>query len=174
MPTTKPDRAVAARFLASTNRSKRVDLAAVDPSSTDGIRKKKAVDEVETGELRQRLAHVADLLNANKDHRVLLVLQGLDGSGKSGIVKHVVGAMTPSIVRVRCFKEPTPTEQRHDFLWRIEQELPEPGELVVFDRSHYEDLVVPWVTGELDTAGFKARAATINRFERDLAKRKRS
>ena len=82
---------------------------------------------------------------------MLLVLQGLDTSGKGGTVRHVVGQMDPQGVRITSFGPPTPEERRHDFLWRIRRALPEPGIVGVFDRSHYEDVV--------DRAGPQARPA---------------
>ncbi|HQV56457.1 MAG TPA: polyphosphate kinase 2 family protein [Ilumatobacteraceae bacterium] len=170
MGSAKKRPALAEEFRAVTNNAQRVDLAAIDPGAHRSISKRRATDDVESGKLRDRLARLSDLIDANRDRSVLLVLQGLDGSGKSGVVRHVVGAMTPSIVRVRAFKEPTAAERRHHFLWRIEQELPDPGELVVFDRSHYEDLVVPVVEGQLNERELNERATTINRFERKLAK----
>ena len=100
---------------------------------------------------------------------MLIVLQGMDTSGKGGTVKHVVGQVDPAGVRVIAFRSPTAEERRHDFLWRIRNQLPEPGMLAVFDRSHYEDVVAVRVRGIADRRTWSRRYTTINRFEERLA-----
>jgi PPK2 family polyphosphate:nucleotide phosphotransferase len=101
--------------------------------------------------------------------RVLLVLQGMDTSGKDGVVKHVVGQVGPAGVLVRAFKKPTPAEAAHHFLWRIRRALPGPGIIGVFNRSHYEDVLVGRVHGQLDQDAWQRRIDEINAFERDLS-----
>ncbi|WP_103350537.1 PPK2 family polyphosphate kinase [Amycolatopsis sp. CA-128772] len=101
--------------------------------------------------------------------RVLLVLQGMDTSGKGGTVSHVLGLVNPMGVRYAAFKKPTVAEQRHEYLWRIRKQLPAPGQIGVFDRSHYEDILVPRVSGLLTAAERRRRYAEINAFEQDLA-----
>jgi PPK2 family polyphosphate:nucleotide phosphotransferase len=100
---------------------------------------------------------------------VLLVLQGMDTSGKGGTVKHVVGQADPAGVNVVAFRAPTAEERRRGFLWRIRRRLPEPGKVAVFDRSHYEDVVAARVRGAVDRATWSRRYAQINRFEERLA-----
>jgi PPK2 family polyphosphate:nucleotide phosphotransferase len=99
---------------------------------------------------------------------VLLVLQGMDTSGKGGTVGHVLGLVNPMGVQYSGFKKPTAAERRHDFLWRIRKRLPSPGHLGVFDRSHYEDVLVPRVLGELTAAERRKRYTQINAFEKEL------
>lgn len=101
--------------------------------------------------------------------RVLLVLQGMDTSGKGGTVSHVLGLVNPMGVRYAAFKKPTAAEQRHEYLWRIRKQLPAPGQIGVFDRSHYEDILVPRVSGLLTAAERRRRYAEINAFEQELA-----
>src|SRR3954447_6591737 len=99
----------------------------------------------------ERLAELQERLYAEGvtggRRRVLLVLQGVDTSGKGGVVRHVVGAVQPQGVRYTAFKRPTPEERRPSFLWRVRRAVPEPGMLGVFDRSHYEDVLAGAVRG---------------------------
>jgi PPK2 family polyphosphate:nucleotide phosphotransferase len=118
--------------------------------------------------LRPRLTDLHDLLMANEDRSVLLVLQGLDGSGKSGTIKHVISAMNPVGTCVTSFTEPTGKEKAEPFLERIRRALPAPGQVGVFDRSHYEDAIVPRALGQIDDTEFGQRIRTIERFERGL------
>ncbi len=129
--------------------------------------KKRAVREL-VEELRPALFEAHERLMAHADRRVVLVLQGLDASGKSGAIKHVVSAMNPVGVRVSSFKEPTGEEEAEPFLARIERALPEPGMLAVFDRSHYEDAIVPTVRERESDDMVDARVDAIRRFEEDL------
>ncbi|MGW4486090.1 PPK2 family polyphosphate kinase [Amycolatopsis sp. NPDC004368] len=99
---------------------------------------------------------------------VLLVLQGMDTSGKGGTVRHVLGLVNPMGVRYKGFKVPTPAERRHDFLWRVRKELPASGQIGVFDRSHYEDVLVPQVSGLLTAAERRRRITQINAFEKEV------
>jgi PPK2 family polyphosphate:nucleotide phosphotransferase len=100
---------------------------------------------------------------------VLLVLQGLDTSGKGGTVRHVVGPSDPAGVHAASFGRPTAEELRHDFLWRIRQQLPRAGKLGVFDRSHYEDVLAVRVRKLADKRTWTRRYDAINRFEAELA-----
>lgn len=99
---------------------------------------------------------------------VLLVLQGMDTAGKGGVTEHVVGAFGPIGVQYTAFKKPTEEEQAHDFLWRIRKRLPPPGTVGVFDRSHYEDVLITRVHGLVSDADARARYAEINAFEAEL------
>ena len=100
---------------------------------------------------------------------MLVVLQGMDASGKDGTVKHCLGGLNPMSVRVAGFKAPTSTELAHDFLWRIHQVLPQRGEIGIFNRSHYEDVLVVRVEELVPKQVWKKRYAAINAFEQHLA-----
>ena len=102
------------------------------------------------------------------EQRILLVIQGMDTSGKGGIMRHVVGLVDPQGVQLTSFKAPTAEEQRHPFLWRIRKALPDPGMLGVFDRSHYEDVLIVRVHDLVPPTQWKRRYATINTFEEKL------
>ena len=116
-----------------------------------------------------RLATLQEQLYANRDRSLLLVLQGMDTSGKDGAIKHVAGAMNPVGVRVTSFRVPTDEERRHGFLWRVRKALPEPGQVAVFNRSHYEDVGVVRVKGLAEPDVVERRYGEINRFEERLA-----
>jgi PPK2 family polyphosphate:nucleotide phosphotransferase len=100
--------------------------------------------------------------------RILLVLQGMDTSGKDGVIKHVVGQVGPAALRITAFKKPTPAEAAHHFLWRIRRALPQPGVIGVFNRSHYEDVLTTRVHGVIDEQTWRRRLEEINAFEADL------
>jgi PPK2 family polyphosphate:nucleotide phosphotransferase len=106
--------------------------------------------------------------SAGGQRSVLLLLQGMDTSGKGGVTKHVVGAMEPIGLSYTAFKKPTEEEAAHDFLWRIRRELPHAGMIGVFDRSHYEDVLVPRVHQLIDAAELERRYDAINAFEAEL------
>ncbi|NES31501.1 hypothetical protein GCE86_23270 [Micromonospora terminaliae] len=110
-------------------------------------------------------AHLA----GGRPRRVLLVLQAMDCGGKDGTVKRVAGAMNPLGLHIRSFGPPTAEERRHDFLWRIRRALPPPGYVGVFNRSHYEDVLIARVEGLVDEATWRGRYDLINDFERELA-----
>jgi PPK2 family polyphosphate:nucleotide phosphotransferase len=152
-----------------------VDLSAIDTRATPGFEDAKEDAKALLPELGERLATLQAQLYANGrsggEHSVLIVLQGMDTSGKGGTVKHVVGAVDPSGVRVVAFRRPTPEELKHPFLWRIRRQLPEPGMMAVFDRSHYEDVVAVRVRGIVERRTWSRRYATIARFEEGLAAR---
>lgn len=119
----------------------------------------------------QDLFHLADLhdrLMAAGEHSVLVILQGLDGSGKSGTIKHVGRILNPVGAGVAAFKEPDAKEEAEPFLARIRRELPDPGHVTFFDRSHYEDVIVPDVLDDLSDKELSGRIDAINAFEREL------
>jgi PPK2 family polyphosphate:nucleotide phosphotransferase len=151
-----------------------VDLAAYDPRATPGGPKGKAAGLAGIQEMRPRLAELQERLFAQSavggdPRRVLVVLQGMDTSGKGGTVKHVVSGLNPAGLRVRAFKAPTAQERRHDFLWRVRRALPRAGEIGVFDRSHYEDVLIVRVHDLVPRSVWSRRYAAINRFEQSLA-----
>ncbi|WP_153505801.1 PPK2 family polyphosphate kinase [Cumulibacter manganitolerans] len=118
------------------------------------------------------LAGLQERLFANArggaDRRVLLVLQGMDTSGKGGVVEHVLGLVNPGGIRMHAFKAPTEEEKRHDFLWRVRQALPGEGQIGIFDRSHYEDVLIVKVHQLASDAEIHERYEKINAFEREL------
>jgi PPK2 family polyphosphate:nucleotide phosphotransferase len=133
----------------------------------------KARTKLELARTGPLLAERQEMLYANGQtgdpRRILLVLQGTDTSGKDGVIKHVVGQVGPSAVRITAFKKPTPAEAAHDFLWRIRRALPPPGVIGVFNRSHYEDVLTTRVHGVIDEAAWRRRIEEINAFETELA-----
>ncbi|MFJ2937164.1 PPK2 family polyphosphate kinase [Streptomyces sp. NPDC087219] len=151
----------------------RVGLAAYDASATPGGPADKAAGLAATTALAPRLADLQERLyaasTAGDRRRVLLVLQGMDTSGKGGTVKHVIGLFNPSGCRIRAFKAPTQEERNHPFLWRIMKALPEPGEIGIFDRSHYEDVLIARVRELVPRGQLERRYDQINRFEKSLA-----
>lgn len=144
-----------------------------DPGATPVGPGKKAKALEQLGSAGERLSALQEALYAEGvgggSRRVLLVLQGMDTSGKGGTVSHVLGLVNPMGVRYAAFKKPTAAERRHEYLWRIRKQLPAPGQIGVFDRSHYEDILVPQVTGLLTGAERRRRYAELNAFEAELA-----
>jgi PPK2 family polyphosphate:nucleotide phosphotransferase len=118
---------------------------------------------------RERLGKLQYKQYSDGRHAVLMVLQALDGGGKDGTVRHVVTAMNPQGCRVVSFKAPSPEELKHDYLWRIHAHAPRRGEVAVFNRSHYEDVLVVRVNELVPKAQWSARYAQINDFERLLS-----
>ncbi|RYZ46393.1 MAG: polyphosphate kinase [Sphingobacteriales bacterium] len=116
----------------------------------------------------QELDELQNLMYAQGKHGVLVVIQGMDASGKDGLIRDVFGAMNPQGVNVQSFKVPTKEEAAHDFLWRIHKNTPERGMIQVFNRSHYEDVLVTRVHGWCDDDTAKQRMRAINDFERML------
>jgi PPK2 family polyphosphate:nucleotide phosphotransferase len=145
----------------------------IDTSATPGFKGKKADAPNLQLERNERFAKLQEMLYANsrsdEDTRsVLLVLQGMDTAGKGGIVKHVVGAANPQGIRYTAFGVPTEEERKHHYLWRIRRALPPPGHIGVFDRSHYEDVLVVRVHDIVPPKVWGKRYNEINRFERKL------
>jgi len=149
-----------------------LDLDAVDARGTPGFDGDKADAEKAAPALGERLATLQEQLYAEArsggSRSVLLVMQGMDTSGKGGTVKHVVGHLDPGGVHVASFAKPTREELEHDFLWRIRAQLPRAGKLGVFDRSHYEDVVTVRVLGLVDEDTWTRRYDAVNRFEEEL------
>ena len=128
---------------------------------------KKNIKE-ETLRLQSRLDELQNLLFASGEHALLVILQGMDASGKDGVVKKVFGCFNPMGVHVTSFKVPTEEEKSHDFLWRIHRNTPPKGMIHVFNRSQYEDVLITRVHGWCDDATAKKRFSAINNFERLL------
>ncbi|PZG23922.1 hypothetical protein C1I95_01720 [Micromonospora craterilacus] len=158
-----------------------VDLGAIGPRSTPGLPDRLVTGPDRKGWARRQvglvgagLARQQEMLFAgakadpDAGRRVLLVLQAMDCGGKDGTIKRVVGALNPLGVRIRAFGPPTAEELRHHFLWRIRRALPPPGYLGVFNRSHYEDILVPRVQARAPEQVWRPRYAEIEDFEREL------
>ena len=146
-----------------------VDLGEHDPcdkSAFDGG-KTKGLEHIL--DLNQQLQELQEVLYAERKHRVLIVLQAMDTGGKDGVIRHVFEGVNPQGVRVASFKVPSPLELDHDYLWRIHQPMPGKGEMVIFNRSHYEDVLVVRVHELVPPQVWKKRFAQINAFERMLA-----
>ena len=148
-------------------------LSGFDRSSTPGFTGDKAAAEVLLPERGARLSALQEKLYANGrsgDNRsVLLVLQGMDTAGKGGIVRHVIGNVDPQGVDHAAFGVPTPEEKRHHYLWRIRNALPRGGQLGVFDRSQYEDVLVVRVHNLVPSQVWSARYDEINAFEKEIS-----
>ncbi|GGC91132.1 hypothetical protein GCM10011512_17710 [Tersicoccus solisilvae] len=149
------------------------DLAAVDPRSTPGFAGGKTEGQEQLDAGTEELADLQERLFAaskgGAPESVLLVLQAMDTAGKGGIVRHVVGAVDPQGVALTAFKAPTAEELRHSFLWRVRRKLPTPGLIGVFDRSHYEDVLVHRVRRLTPLETIEKRYEQINAFERQTA-----
>ncbi len=146
-----------------------VDLSEVPTNDKKGLSAKKASREL--SEEVKDLNKLEDILAAAKTQAVLVVIQGMDTAGKDGVIKHGMTGLNPAFVRVAAFKKPTTEEAAQDFLERIKKEVPQPGVIGVFNRSHYEDIIVPTVFGTHDAETVEARYARINAFELELARR---
>ena len=112
-----------------------------------------------------RMLDLQERLYAGRTRSLLIVLQGRDAAGKDGTIKHVMGGFNPLGTRVYPFKAPNEVERAHDFLWRIHQRVPETGQVTIFNRSHYEDILVPGVRGWLDEDALARRHEHIRNFE---------
>src|ERR1700694_426507 len=147
----------------------RVDLGAVDPSETNGVKRHQADERMLLDE--EHIMALQEALHAEAKRSVLIVLQGMDTSGKDGTVRYALRGLNPQGTRILSFKAPTPNERRHDFLWRIRRQLPKPGEVAIFNRSHYEDVLIAKVRELASPKVIDQRYDLINRFEADLVKR---
>lgn len=145
----------------------RVDLSRIDPAETLGRDKARAQEELATG--LERLRDLQERLWAEQKHKVLVVLQGIDAAGKGGTIEHVMGAFNPAGCPVTSFKAPSEEERAHDFLWRVHRRTPATGEIAIFDRSHYESVLVERVRGLVPRGVCERRYDHINAFERLLA-----
>jgi len=145
-----------------------LDLSAIDTRGTPGWEGDKHDAEPAFAELQQRIADLQDLLYADGSQRLLVVLQAMDTGGKDGTIKHVFDRVNPIGVHVRAFKKPSEAELSRDYLWRVHAHVPGDGELVVFNRSHYEDVLVVRVHGIVDDERAQRRLAQIRDFERML------
>jgi PPK2 family polyphosphate:nucleotide phosphotransferase len=147
---------------------KKVKLSRHDPDYTAGLKDKEAVEK-KLQENVSRLAELEYLLYAERKHALLIVLQALDAAGKDGTIRHVMSGLNPQGCRVTSFKQPTTEEKEHDFLWRIHKAVPEKGEIGIFNRSHYEDVLAVRVHKLVPKSEWAKRYEQINAFETILA-----
>ncbi len=145
----------------------RVRLKDFNPRAVDKHETKKSALPI-IARLRQQMDELQFKLYAEQKRSLLICLQGLDAGGKDGVVRHVISSMNPEGCRVASFKQPTPVELAHDFLWRIESQTPGRGEVVVFNRSHYEDVLIVRVHDLVPKKVWSQRYEQINDFERRL------
>jgi PPK2 family polyphosphate:nucleotide phosphotransferase len=140
-----------------------IKLSKIDTRAPKDLDKKEIKEKTEA--ILEELEELQNLLFAESKHSVLIVIQGIDGSGKDGVIRNALGNMNPQGVTVKSYKAPTAEEAAHDFLWRIHQHTPQKGMIQVFNRSHYEDILITrvhkWCTDELA----KKRMKAINNFE---------
>jgi PPK2 family polyphosphate:nucleotide phosphotransferase len=156
-------------YIKPLDQDKKVRLGDIDPSGTPGFSKGKEEAVAHLAKLNTRLEALQEELHAEHKHKILVVLQGMDTSGKDGVVRAVFEHVNPQGVRVAAFKVPTPEELDHDYLWRIHKQTPGKGEIVIFNRSHYEDVLVVRVHQIVPDEVWRQRYDHINHFERILA-----
>ena len=154
------------------------DLSAVDPRSRPVGPKDKTAAAADMVDLAARLEGLQDALYAEATvapedgggtRSVLLVLQGMDTSGKGGVIRQVAGLVNPQGLHIASFRKPTADERAHHFLWRIRKQTPQPGQIAVFDRSHYEDVLIARVDSLVPEDVWRGRYDEINAFEAELA-----
>lgn len=147
----------------------KLKLSKWDPDDTDIIGKDKSDARELLETYRVRLEAMQELLYAEGRNKLLVVLQAMDTAGKDSTIRHVFQGVDPLGVRVASFKAPTPHERARDYLWRVHHHVPGSGEIAIFNRSHYEDVLVTRVNGWIDKDECKRRYRQINDFERMLA-----
>ena len=146
-----------------------VVLKKLDPGDTRELRGGKKEAEKKGERLRTQLEELQELMWAEHRRRLLIVLQGMDTSGKDGAIRFLMDGFNATGVRVASFKKPTTPELERDFLWRIHAQVPADGEIVIFNRSHYEDVLIVRVHDLVPAAIWRKRYRQINDFERMLA-----
>lgn len=144
----------------------KVRLKEIDPSETHGVSEEEALERIE--KLGKKIEKLQELLFAAGKTPLLIVLQGRDTSGKDGTIRRLLKHLNAQSTRIAPFKVPTPLELSHDFLWRIHQQVPAKGETVIFNRSHYEDVLVVRVHEFVPKAVWEKRYEAINDFEKHL------
>ncbi|MDZ4759189.1 MAG: PPK2 family polyphosphate kinase [Bacteroidota bacterium] len=145
---------------------KKIKLSTIDTRAPEKFHKEEIKKELQ--KLKFKLEELQNLLYAENKHALLIILQGMDASGKDGAVKNVFASVNPMGCRVTSFKQPTALEMKHDFLWRIHQQVPEKGMIAIFNRSHYEDVLVQLVHNDVEDKVVKKRYEHINNFEKLL------
>ena len=142
-----------------------VNLKKWDPADKSAFKGNKAHGEAKVGQLTARLETLQEMLYAEHKHKVLIVLQGMDTAGKDGVIRKVFEGINPQGVQVASFKLPTPVELDHDYLWRAHQRVPANGEITIFNRSYYEDVLAVRVHDLVPAKVWQRRFAQINEFE---------
>jgi len=145
----------------------KIKLSDISTDAPQGMEKESV--KLMTKEIVKELDELQNLLYAEHKHSILLVLQGMDASGKDGLIRKVLGNMNPQGVNVKSFKAPTEEEREHDFLWRIHRYAPAKGMIQVFNRSHYEDILIQRVHKWIDDKTAEKRMRAINDFEKLLS-----
>jgi PPK2 family polyphosphate:nucleotide phosphotransferase len=148
--------------------STNVSLKKADPAETGAFSGGKDEAAGVLGELNKKLGGLQELLYAERRHKVLIVLQGMDTAGKDGVIRRVFEGVNPQGVKVSGFKAPTAEELAHDYLWRVHRCVPGQGEIAIFNRSHYEDVLVVRVHDLVPKEVWKTRYESINAFEKTL------
>ncbi len=136
---------------------KKLSLKDFSPEDKSARGENKAQDLARLQEMGIEINRLQDILHAEGKRKLLLVIQGMDASGKDGTVKHVFSECDPLGIRLASFKAPSPEELAHDYLWRVHQQVPRAGELVIFNRSHYEDVLIVNVHNWIDDQACKRR-----------------
>lgn len=147
----------------------KLKLAELDPCETGDFKGGKEEGLKALEKLNPKLQQLQELLYAEGRHKVLVVLQAMDTGGKDGVIRRVFDGVNPQGVKVASFKAPTPEELAHDYLWRVHKMTPGRGEIAIFNRSHYEDVLVVRVRGLVPPEVWKKRYDQINEFEQMLA-----
>jgi PPK2 family polyphosphate:nucleotide phosphotransferase len=160
-------RAIGTKLVHTFSSHDKVRLRQIDPGETFGFDKKDAKESLDV--LEDRLTELQEKLYAAGRNAVLIVLQGLDTAGKDGTIRRVMRPVNPAGCRIESFKEPTALELRHDFLWRVHQVAPQLGMMSIFNRSHYEDVLVVRVHKMVPKHVWETRYDRINEFERLLS-----
>lgn len=149
--------------------NEKIKLEKLDPADRSAYEGDKEKAQEDLAKLNDKLEELQELLYAEHKHRVLIVLQAMDTGGKDGVIRRVFDGVNPQGVRVASFKVPTAEELDHDYLWRVHKMTPGRGEIVIFNRSHYEDVLVVRVHGLVPEKTWKKRYDHINEFERLMA-----
>jgi PPK2 family polyphosphate:nucleotide phosphotransferase len=147
---------------------RKLDLSELDPDDTHLVRGGKAEAKAQNTAMQKRLGELQELLYAGHQGKLLIVLQGMDTSGKDGTIRHVMAGFNPVGTRVVSFKKPSAEELDHDYLWRVHRQTPGKGKVVVFNRSHYEDVLIVRVHGLVPKSTWQKRYDQINAFEQML------
>jgi len=145
----------------------KIHLVDIDPGARDELLDKEEAEPL-IQHYSEKLRDLQFRLYAESGQSLLICLQAMDAGGKDGTIRHVLGYMNPQGCRVQAFKQPTPEEQAHDFLWRAHRAVPAKGEVVIFNRSYYENVLVTRVHGQIDQQVCMQRYDGINQFERHL------
>ena len=148
----------------------RFRLAEVDPDSTPGLKHPKRISKDMASD-HVKLFNLQERLFAERKRSLLIVLQAMDTGGKDGTITHVIGNLNPQGVQITAFKAPTPEDRRHGFLWRIRRALPVKGDVGIFNRSHYEDVLIARVHDLAKPQVIERRYSQINDFEKELVRK---